>query len=152
MSELVPHRPGNAVVPADIVRENCLAALARMPDLISFDPAEVENEMLAVRCATEMGIEAQKRDGWCGRVVKWWMGPYEIEDQQTGEIVVLPTLVLITWDGVLARFGGWPAIKSWAKIVRAAGAARCRQGIDVVVKRRASGTAGRSYWQVMADA
>lgn len=152
MSNIVPRKGDGAVVPVEITRENCRAALAKMPDLISYDPTDADTEMLTVRCATEMGISSQQRDGWRGRVVTWWMGPYETEDEETGEVVTLPTLVLITTDGVLARYAGWPAIKSWAKIVRAAGAERCRQGIDVVVKRRPSGTAGRSYWQVMADA
>lgn len=152
MSNIVPRKSGGAVVPADITRENCRAALAKMPDLISYDPTEEENEMLTVRCATEMGIAAQNRDGWKATVTAWWVGPYEMEDEETGEVVTLPTLVLLASSGELARFSGWPAIKSWAKIVRAAGAERCRKGIGVVVKRRSSGTAGRSYWQVMVNA
>ena len=152
MSNIVPRRSGGAVVPAEIVRENCRAALAKMPDLISYDPTEVDNEILTVRCATEMGIPSQQRDGWRAKIVAWWVGPYECEDEETGEVELVPSLALITSDGVLARYYNWPVIKSWAKIVRAAGAERCRQGIDVVVKRRPSGTSGRSYWQVMADA
>jgi hypothetical protein len=152
MSELVPVPRSTAILPAEIVRENCRAAIAKMPDLISYDPTDEENDTLIIRCATEMGVAAQVRDGWKGNVVTWWVGPYETEDEKTGEIVLLPTLVLITAAGELARYAGWPAIKSWAKIVRAAGAERCRRGIEVVVKRRPSGTAGRSYWQVVADA
>lgn len=152
MSNVVPRKSGGAVVPAEITRDNCRAALAKMPDLISYDPTDEESELLTIRCATEMGIPSQQRDGWRACVAQWWVGPYETEDEETGEVVTLPTLVLISRDGELARYAGWPAIKSWARIVRAAGAERCRQGINVVVRRRPSGTAGRSYWQVMADA
>lgn len=146
-----PAPPATAVVPAPTA-DNVRAVVARHPDAISFDPADEANELLSLRCQTDPGIAAQQRDGWRGLVTGWYVGTWEIADETSGEVVTLPSLCLLTPRGELVRLCGWPAITSWANLVRAAGADRCRAGIPVVVKRRPSGTAGRSYWIVLPDA
>jgi hypothetical protein len=118
---------------------------------LSYDANAEENALLHLRCLTDPGVSAQQRDGWRGIVKQWACVPYDYEDGQTGEIVTLPCLVLISAKNELVRLSNWPAINSWAAIVRAAGVERCRAGIPVVVRRRQSSTAGRSYWSVQID-
>lgn len=152
MHPIVPRTDQRAIVPAEMVRENIRTAISQMPELVSFDVTDDENEMLSLRCAVDPGIPAAQREGWGGNVVKWWVGTYDVTDEKTGEIVTLPSLVLITDNGELARFSGWPAIKAWANLLRAASAERCIMGIKVRVSRRKSGTSPGSYWIVLPDA
>lgn len=152
MSQLPVPREGNGgqvVLPAEVIRENIRSVISKMPDLISFDPSDSAAEGLMLRCAVDPGIEAQKRDGWTATVNQWSVQAYDVEDEKSGEVVTLPSLCLIAEDGTLCRLTGWPAIKSWANLLRAAGAERCSLGVRIVVRRRPSGTAGRSYWLVL---
>lgn len=139
-------------LPAEVVRENIQTVLRQMPDLVSYDPTTDHGELLSIKMAVDPGIPAQQRDGWSGTVVEWGISSYDVTDPGTGEMVTLPSLALLTDRGELVRLTGWPAIRSWAAIVRAAGRERCQLGMAVVVKRRPSGTAGRSYWVVVPDA
>lgn len=137
--------------PPEEVRRNVTDIVSRHPDAISFDAADPEYELLVLRCETDPGIAAQQRDGWRGTVTGWYVGTWAVTDEVTGEVVTLPSLCLLTARGELVRLTGWPGITSWANLIRAATADRVRQGLPVVVKRRASGTAGRSYWIVLPD-
>lgn len=140
------------MLPAEVVRDNVRTALQQQPNLISYDPTTEEGELVSLRCAVDPGIPAQQRDGWRGTVVQWGISAYDVNDEQRGEIVTLPSLALISSERELIRLTGWPAIKSFGQIVRHLGIERCRRGVPIVVKRRASGTAGRSYWIVLPDA
>lgn len=140
---------GQVVLPAEVIRENVRSVIAKMPDLVSYDPTDSASEALMLRCAVDPGIQGQKRDGWTATVCQWSVQAYDVNDEKTGEIVTLPSLCLISETGEMCRLTGWPAIKSWANLLRAAGAERCSLGIKIVVKRRPSGTAGRSYWLVL---
>lgn len=152
MSEIVPYRPQRAVVPRGDVIASLQLILEQRPDLISFDPADKANELLAIRCAVDAGVPETRRDGWRGTVVTWWVGAYDLPDKESGELATIPSLVLIDSEGNLCRLTGEAAISSWAQIVRIAGAERCRQGLRVKVSRRKSSTSMGSYWQVLPDA
>lgn len=138
--------PDPAVVEANLARHR-----ERHEHAVSFDSTDPANEMLAVRCATDPGIPASMRDGWRGIVVSWWIGPYNYENEETGEVAVLPSLVLIDHKDSLVRLTGWPAISAWSGIMCAVSSERRSKGIPVVIRRRPSGTAGRSYWTVVVD-
>jgi hypothetical protein len=146
MANVVPKPTPRAIAPADIVRDKVRNAIAKMPDLISFDPIDPQHESLALRCAVDPGVPAAQREGWTGTVVHWWVGTWEVPDGATGEVVLLASLVLITDRGETARYSSEPAIHSWAQILRAAGAERCRKGIKVRAVKRKSGTSPGSYW------
>lgn len=118
---------------------------------LSYDPREEENALLHLRVQTDPGIAAQQRDGWRGVVREWAVTTWDVEDAHTGEVITLPSLVLISESGELVRLTGWPVVSSWSQVVRAAGVAKLRGGVPVIVKRRPSGTAGRSYWIVQID-
>jgi hypothetical protein len=150
---VVPVTPqGGAIMPAELVRQNIATVLAQCPDLISYDPTTDEGEMLSLRCAVDPGVEQQKRDGYRGTVVNWGVSAYECKGDRDGEIVTVPSIALVMESGDIVRLTGWPGIKAWAALVRAAGKERCQLGMRVVIKRRASSTAGRSYWTVLPDA
>lgn len=141
------------VVPSeDMVKENVRTAIAQYPALISYDATDPANEMLMLRCAVEQGIPAQMRDGWRAVVTQWWTGTSQVPDEETGELVTLPCLVLISSEGELCRLFGWPVINSWARLLRAATLERVLKGIAVRVKRVPTATAGRSCWNVLPDA
>lgn len=153
MSQLpVPRGKGEVILPAEVVRQNLATVLSQRPDLMSYDPTTDEGEMIGLRIAVEPGVPAQQRDGWRGTVVHWGISAQEIADEKTGELVTLPSLLLIPEGGEPVRLYGWPAIKSWAAIVKALGSDRCQLGVKVRVKRQPSSTAGRSYWTVLPDA
>lgn len=152
MSEIVPYRPQRAVVPRGDVIASLQLIIEQQPELISYDTTDESNELLAIRCAVDAGVPEARRDGWRGTVNIWWVGPYEIPDKETGELVTIPSLVLIDSDGNLCRLTGEAAISSWAQILRIAGVERCRQGLRVKVSRRKSSTSMGSYWQVLPDA
>jgi hypothetical protein len=138
--------------PPAVVEENVANIISRHPDAISFDPSDEANEMLSLRCQTDPGIASQLKDGWRGIVNTWYVGTWQVPDEGTGEVMTLPSLVLLTTRNELVRLTGWPAINSWATLLRAAKADRIRQGLPVIIKRRPSGTAGHSYWLVLPDA
>lgn len=141
------------VIPAeDLVRENVRTAISQYPALISYDATDPANEMLMLRCAVEQGIPAASKDGWRAVVSQWWTGTSQVPDEESGEMVTLPCLVLISTDGELCRLYGWPVINSWARLLRAASLERCLRGIAVRVKRVPTATAGRSCWNVLPDA
>lgn len=146
-----------AASPQEVMeREQMLAAqldafVQHRPDSISWDVADVENEALTMRAMTDPGIAQQIKDGWRGVVRDWWIGLWESADQETRMPRVDPCLVIIDAQDNLVRLTGWPAISSWSTLLRAAGIGRVRQGIPVVVRRRPSGTVGRSYWIVLPD-
>jgi hypothetical protein len=149
----VPKSNGPAVrLPAEVVRENIRTVLQQQPDLVSYDPSTDDGELLSLRCAVDPGVPATARDGWRNTVVHWGVAAYEVADEKTAEVLLLPSLALIAEDGDLVRLTGWPAIKSWSRIVQALGRERCQLGVKIKVVRRASGTAGRSYWLVLPDA
>lgn len=150
------HLPSAASPQEVLEHEQMLAAqldafVQHRPDSISWDVADVENEALTLRAMTDPGVPAQVKDGWRGRVRDWWIGLWESGDQETRQPRVDPCLALIDTQDNLIRLTGWPAISSWSTLLRAAGIARVRQGIPVVVRRRPSGTTGRSYWIVLPD-
>lgn len=151
MADLVPAKAGQIVSQIEIVRANIAQVLAQNPQLCSFDLMAEENESLKLRSVLDPGILATERDGWSGFVNNWNICPYDVTNQQTGEVDTVPSLALFTPDGQLVRLTGWPAIKSWLRLVDAATPERCSLGIRVRVVRRPSGTAGRSYWQVLPD-
>ena len=153
MSQLpVPRGKGEVILPAEVVRQNIATVLSQRPDLMSYDPTTDEGEMIGLRIAVEPGVPAQQRDGWRWTVVHWGISAQEIADEKTGEVVTLPSLLLIAEGGEPCRLYGWPAIKSWALILKALGLDRCQLGVKVRVKRQPSSTAGRSYWTVLPDA
>lgn len=152
MANIKKRQSGEVVLSEDMVRSNIQTAISQLPELISFDITDPEKEMLALRCAVDPGVPATQRDGWRGTVVQWWVGPYQVPDEETGEMITLPCLVLIPAEGELVRLTGWPAINHWAQILRAATAERCLRGIKVRVARRASSTTKGSYWCVLPDA
>lgn len=134
----------------EVVSEKVQAILAKHPDLISFDPLDERYEALTMRCKTDPGPGHGERDGWEGQVCDWWFGAYTVVDQDTGELVTLPSLALITSDGALVRFSGSePAVRSWLVILREIGPDRVRQGLRVRVSLRPSQTAGRHYWLIL---
>lgn len=135
----------------EIVHAQIKRVYEQCPGLISFDLESEAGQLLALRCAVDPGVAAAARDGWRGIVTGWWIGPYEVTEEKTGEIVTLPSLVLLASNGELCRLTGWPAINSWGHTVRASSDAMRQRGIPVRVMRRLSGTGGRSYWQVVPD-
>ena len=152
MANIKKREEQTAVIEAEVVRENINRALIQMPELISFDSLDPANEMLALMCSVGQGVPAHERDGWRGTVVKWWFGPYTITDQKTGELITMPSLVLIPVEGEMCRLTGWPCVNTWVNILRHLGADRCRKGVAVKASLRASGVSGRDYWTVMPDA
>ncbi len=152
MANITRRSKGEVVLPEDAVRENIRTAIAQLPGLISFDVTDEANELLMLRCMTEQGIPAAMRDGWRANVVSWWCGTSQVPEEDTGELVTLPCLVLISDGGSLCRLYGWPAINSWARLLRAASVERCLKGILVRVKRVPTATAGRACWNVLPDA
>ena len=149
MADIVPTAEQRVIVPAEIVREQVRSVIAKQPDLISFDVSDEKNESLALRCAVDPGIAAGRRDGWTATVTNWHLSCQEIADEKTGEVSMLPSLALVSDSDELCRLYGWPAVKSWSRLITAAGVERCALGIRIRVSRRASGTAGRSYWIVL---
>lgn len=143
---LVPVPP-----PAD-TREVLGELVERAPDALSYDPTAPEHELTHMRCLTDPGIQAALKDGWRGTVCAWAVVPWDLVDERSGECLTLPSLALIDTEGRLVRLTGWPSVNCWAAIIRACGADRARRGIPVVIRRRQSGTAGRSYWNVVIDA
>lgn len=153
MNELEPQaRVGNVRLPAEVVRENIATVLRQQPDLVSYDPTTDEGEMLSYRLAVDPGVPAQLRDGWRGTVVHWGISAQEVPDREKGTSDTVPSLALLTEEGQLCRLFGWPAISSWAQLLKAIGKERCQLGIKVRIKRQPSNTAGRSYWIVLPDA
>lgn len=149
----VPIGPsGGAIEPAELVKQNITTVVSQFPDIISYDPTTDRGEMLSVTVAVDPGIPALQRDGWRGTITEWGIAPWEVKGNKEGEIVTVPSLVLIGSEGDVIRLTGWPAIRSWSQIVKVMGKERCQLGVSVVVKRRPSGTAGRSYWIVVPDA
>lgn len=138
-------------LPGEVVRSNIETVLRQIPDMVSYDPTTDRGEMLSLKLAVDPGIPAQQKDGWSGTVVEWGITASEITDQQSGEVVTLPSLALMDDKGYVVRLYGWPAIKSWASIIGHMGKERCQLGVAVVVKRRPSGVPGRSYWVVIPD-
>lgn len=140
------------IIPAPAtVGERVRALVSANPDALSYDPSLAENELLHVRMMTDPGIDAGRRGGWRGFVYGWAVGTWTVMDQDTGEVVELPSLVLIGSEGALIRLTGWPAINCWSQILRYCPPDRVRAGLPVVITRRASGTAGRSYWSIQVD-
>lgn len=135
--------------PEDIVEVNVRELVSAHPDAISFDVADPANEMLALRCACDPGVASQVKDGLRATVKAWYVGTWTVTEQDSGRLLTLPSLVLITEREDLIRLTGWPCISSWATLLRAAGADRIRAGLPVVIRRRQSGTAGRSYWVIL---
>lgn len=152
MANIAKRSKGEVMLPEDMVRENVRTAISQLPGLVSFDVTDEANELLMLRCQTEQGIPAAMRDGWRGNVVQWWTGTAQVPDEDTGELVTLPCLVLIDDTSSLCRIYGWPAINSWARLLRAASVERCLKGIKVRVKRVPTATTGRSCWNVLPDA
>lgn len=150
MSELVPGQQ-RVMLPTEVTREQVKSVIAKMPDLVSYDPADEASEALHLRCMVDPGVPAQKREGWRGTVCQWSVSAQEVADEHTGEVSVLPSLALISDNDEMCRLYGWPAIKSWVRLLQAAGAERCSLGIRVRVVRRPSGTAGRSYWLILPE-
>lgn len=151
--DIVPGSAGQkALLPAEVVRENVQTVLRQLPDLVSYDPTTDRGEALAARLALDPGIPAQQRDGWSGTIVEWGVSAREARADKEGELTTLPALSLLSSNGEVIVLYGWPAIRSWAGIVGHFGKERCQIGVSVVVKRRPSGTAGRSYWVVVPDA
>lgn len=150
MANITVTNGSGSVMPREIVQERVSAILARHPDLISFDPLDDLNERMLMRCKVDPGAGHQERDGWEGMVSDWYFGTYTMTDQDTGELVTLPSLALLTCDGKLIRFtNSEPAVRSWLAILHEIGVDRVRQGLMVRVALRASQTAGRHYWQIL---
>lgn len=147
----VQKQNGRGVVqPRDVVVEKVQAIMAKYPDLVSFDPLDERYESLVMRCKTDPGPAHSERDGWEGQVCDWYFGTYTMVNNDTGELVTLPSLCLITSDGVLVRFtNSEPAVRSWLVILREIGADRIRQGLRVRCSLRSSQTAGRHYWIIL---
>lgn len=151
MSNIQPANGGRGVVmPREVVVERIGAILRKYPELISFDPAEETSERLLLRCKTDPGPGHDERAGWEGEVTDWYFGPYTMTDRDTGELLTLPSLVLLTVDGRLIRFSSSePALRSWLTILRVVGVERVQRGLHVKVHYRASQAAGRHYWQIL---
>lgn len=153
MSNPIEPRPHPEVrLPAEVVRDNVATVLRQHPGLVSYDPTTDEGEIVGLRCAVDPGVPAAQRDGWRGTVCHWGLSAQEVTDQKTGEVHVLPSLLLIPEEGEACRLYGWSAAKTWAKIVETLGVERCQLGVKIRVKRHPSGTAGKSYWVVLPDA
>jgi hypothetical protein len=125
--------------------------VARTPGALSYDPADPANELLHVEMMTDPGCPSQLREGWSGIVSQWAVGTYDMPNEQTAELETLPSIYLKCSDGRSCRLFGWPAISSWALLMRTAGMERMAKGLPVVVRKRLSGTAGRSYWVICVD-
>lgn len=150
MANISVHQGGGIVVPRQQVLERIDDILRRHPDLISFDPLDETYERLVMRCKTDPGPSHDERDGWEGQVCDWYFGSYTMTDQDTGELITLPSLCLITVDGQLVRFSNSePAVRSWISILREIGPDRIRRGLQVRVSLRPSQTAGRHYWSIL---
>lgn len=145
----VPNGHG-VVASREQVVERVEDILRRHPNLISFDPLEERYESLVLRCKIDPGPAHSERDGWTGQVCDWWFGTNTIADKDTGELVTLPTLALITVDGQLIKFlNSEPAVRAWLAILRELGEERIKRGFMVRVSLRPSQTAGRHYWSIL---
>lgn len=150
MANIQPGNQRGSIMPREVVCEQVADVLRKYPELISFDPTDEAYDRLLMRCKTDPGPGHAARDGWEGQVCDWWFGVHTMTDQDTGELVTLPSLVLITTDGILMRFSGsGPAVRSWLAILREIGADRVRKGLMVRVRLQASQTAGRHYWLIL---
>jgi hypothetical protein len=131
----VPNGRG-VVIPREVVQEKVAAVLARHPELLSFDPLDAKYENILMRLKTDPGPPHSQRDGWEGMVCDWYFGTYTMTDDTTGELVTLPSLALVTSDGVIVRMtNSEPAVRSWLVILGEIGPERV--------------TAGRHYWQIL---
>lgn len=144
-------RTGRGVImPREQVLERIADVLRRHPELVSFDPLDEKYESMVMRCKTDPGPSHAERDGWEGCVCDWYFGSYTMTDQDTGELVTLPSLALVTTDGRLVRLtNSEPAVRSWLAILREIGAERVQRGLNILVSLRPSQTAGRHYWVIL---
>lgn len=150
MANISVRQSGGVVQPREVIVEKVQAILRRHPDLVSFDPDEPRYESMVMRCKTDPGANHAERDGWEGQVCDWYFGTYTLSDDETGELITLPSLSLITTDGRLIRFtSSEPAVRGWLTILREIGVERIKEGLNVRVTLRPSQTAGRHYWQIL---
>lgn len=158
MSNRKPTRPAPAPDLQDLppVDEAGAVAAPLVPRLgagaVSWHDNNPHAESLALRCALDPGCPPQARDGWRGRVAHWGVGYWACAGEgKDGNKVAVISLLLIDVAGHSCRLTGWPAINSWAALLSALSPARAGEPVPVLVTRHASGTPGRSYWQVQPD-
>jgi hypothetical protein len=145
----VPFTDGQrAIESAEVVRQNIATVLTQQPDLVSYDPTTDEGEMIGAAVALDPGSPSVVKDGWEGTVVQWGIAPWEAPDPVSKELSTVPSLLLIGESGQRLRVTGWPAIKSFAAIVRHFGKERCQLGVKIRVQKRPSSIPGRSYWSI----
>lgn len=121
------------------------------PDLVSYDPNEPTQRALHYTAQLDPGVPAAHRDGYRCTVAEWAVTPVEVTDEATGESSVLPSLWILGTDGSSVRLTGYPAINSWSRLLYVVGIENIRDKLSIVVKRRPSGAAGRSYWIVLPE-
>lgn len=127
---------------------NRIRDLISAPDLTTALDLE---RLTYARLLTDPGVSESERDGWRGNVIGWAAFADRREDEETGEVSTIPILSLLASNGDVIRLSGWPAITSWAGVVKALGEERCRAGVPACIRRRKSGTVGRAYWVVSID-
>lgn len=145
----IPNGRG-VVVPREVVVEKVQAVLMRHPELISFDMLDEALEPIVLRLKCDPGPTHDQRNGWTGLVNEWYFGTYTMTDESSGELVTLPSLVLLATDGRILRLtNSEPAVRSWLSVLREVGVERVKKGLQVVCKLRPSQTAGKHYWQIL---
>lgn len=150
MANVSVPQPRGAIMPREVVMEKIQAVLTRHPDLMSFDPLDEKYEKTLMCLKLDPGCPREERDGWTGEVADWYFGPYTITDERTGELITMPSLVLMALDGRMVRLSNSePAVRSWLAILREIGVERVKKGINVRVSLRKSAQAVGPYWQIM---
>lgn len=150
---------GQSVVPAPPPSAALVRAreiLRAYPELVSFDPALPDNELLLLTCKLNPGTPAPDKPGWTGHVRQWWVGTrlYPRVDKR-GEIIgedeVLSLVLIESADNSIVLTGE-PAIRSFWRLLREWGVERAgEEGVPVRVCRVPT-SKGRTCWQVLPNA
>lgn len=148
-SEVAPRSTAVALRQSSEVRIAAMKEWCPLLDNIQGDATTVALNRL--KAITSPGIPPEERAGWTSSLVAWTISLYEIIDTDTGEVISVPSLILIPPDGDCCRLTGETAITSFASILRNGGEELLRAGMKVRVVRRNSQTVGRSYWLVVVD-
>lgn len=127
-------------------------ALRAEGSLCNYDPTTPDGTILdLVLCAAE-GCSAAEKDGWQGEIRYWRIGAAVGCDPGSGEIAAVPSLVLYESERRIVRLFGMPVIGAWYQLMGHLQSRWTAPTIPVIVRRKPSQTAGRSYWTVQLDA
>lgn len=150
--DIVPAGPAQQTLqPHEIIAVQIASIVKRTPMLRYVRGEGRSRELRAMKLVLDPGIDAARRDGWRATVMDWWVDAGEMENQESGEIEIVPTLAMMASNGEVCRLSGLPVIRAWTRLCSVVTPDILADGVPVRVRRRQSQTVGRSYWSIDID-